>query len=59
VGSRTPSPSEGEARDVRCAYGQAMLGLLLLSPVAMLFLLLGLDRWEQRMSAEDLPEQDV
>jgi hypothetical protein len=36
-----------------------MLGLLLLSPVAMLFLLLGLDRWEQRMSADDGPEQDV
>jgi hypothetical protein len=33
-----------------------MLGLLLLSPVAMLFLLLGLDRWEQRMS--DGSEQD-
>ena len=42
-----------------CAYGHLMLGLLLLSPVAMLFLLLGLDRWEQRMSADDLPEQDV
>ena len=40
-----------------CAYGHRMLGLLLLSPVAMLFLLLGLDRWEQRMSADD--EQDV
>ena len=53
------SPSKGEAVDSPCAYGHGMLGLLLLSPVAMLFLLLGLDRWEQRMSADDLPEQDA
>jgi hypothetical protein len=36
-----------------------MLGLLLLSPVVMLFLLLGLDSWERRMSADDLPDEDV
>jgi hypothetical protein len=36
-----------------------MIGLLLLSPVAMLFLVLGLDRWEQRMTADQEPEQDA
>ena len=35
-----------------------MIGLLLLSPVAMLFLVLGLDSWERRMSADHEPEQD-
>jgi hypothetical protein len=29
-----------------------MIGLLLLSPVAMLFLVLGLERWERRMSSD-------
>ena len=38
-----------------------MIGLLLLSPVAMLFLVLvlGLDRWEQRMTADREPDQDA
>ena len=36
-----------------------MIGLLLLSPVAMLFLVLGLDSWERRMAADHEPEQDA
>ena len=35
-----------------------MIGLLLLSPVAMLFLVLGLDSWERRMTDDREPEQD-
>ena len=35
-----------------------MIGLLLLSPVAMLFLVLGLDSWERRMADEHEPEAD-
>jgi hypothetical protein len=35
-----------------------VIGLLLLSPVAMLFLLLGLDSWERRMADDHEPEQD-
>jgi hypothetical protein len=35
-----------------------VIGLLLLSPVAMLFLLLGLDNWERRMADDHEPEQD-
>jgi hypothetical protein len=36
-----------------------MIGLLLLSPVAMLFLVLGLDSWERRMTADHEPEQEA
>jgi hypothetical protein len=36
-----------------------MIGLVLLSPVAMLFLGMGLDRWERRMTADHVPGQDV
>jgi hypothetical protein len=36
-----------------------VIGLLLLSPVAMLFLVLGLDRWERRMASDQEPEQDA
>jgi hypothetical protein len=36
-----------------------MIGLLLLSPVAMLFLVLGMDRWERRMTADHEPEPDA
>ena len=42
-----------------CSYGLRMIGLLLLAPVAMLFLVIGLDRWEQRMAADHLPGHDV
>jgi len=36
-----------------------MIGLLLLSPVAMLFLVLGLDSSERRMAADHEPEQEA
>jgi hypothetical protein len=36
-----------------------MIGLLLLSPVAMLFLVLALDRWERRMAADHVPARDA
>jgi len=36
-----------------------MICLLLLSPVAMLFLVMGLDRWERRMTADQVPGRDV
>jgi hypothetical protein len=36
-----------------------MVGMLLLSPVAMLFLMVALDRWERRMHTELLESDAV
>jgi hypothetical protein len=36
-----------------------MVGLLLLSPVAMLFLMVALDRWERRMHTDPMESDAV